>query len=160
MFESVLSEGRRQVRDDRLLDLFEAREAGVTERAYLRLTSAAVRCEMWLIRWPAGSLAALHDHGPAYGVAQVLTGTLHELRFVDGVSAVQRRDWKPGAVIELARGICHEVRNISAQVAYSIHVYSPRLEQMTFYDRGARGELRALRQERSREWQPLTTIIE
>jgi predicted metal-dependent enzyme (double-stranded beta helix superfamily) len=160
MLQSVLAASRRQVRDERLLDLFEAREAGAVERAYLRLSPAAIRCEAWLIRWPPGTLAAIHDHGPAFGVAQVLTGTLHESRFTHGVSAAQHRDWKPGAEIELARGICHEVRNTGVQVAYSIHVYSPRLEQMTFYGRGARGELRPLRQERSREWQPLTTVIE
>jgi predicted metal-dependent enzyme (double-stranded beta helix superfamily) len=150
----------RHVHDKQLIGAFEAREAGTIERAYLRLAPAAIRCEAWLIRWPPGSLAPLHDHGAAHGVAHVLRGALHELRFTSGLAAARSRDWKPGAAIELALGTCHEVRNTGLLVAYSIHVYAPRLEHMTFYDRGATGELRPLRQERSREWQSPTSVLE
>ncbi|HET6332509.1 MAG TPA: hypothetical protein VFG30_04820 [Polyangiales bacterium] len=164
MLESVLAACRRQVREELLLDALEAREAGVLERAYLRLSPAALRCEAWLIRWPPGSVAPLHDHGLAHGLAQVVTGTLHELQFAPRVKVARQRDWKPGAEIELPRGTYHEVRNRCARVAYSIHVYAPRLEHMTFYDRGAGGELRPVRQEREREWQrewqPRTTVFE
>jgi predicted metal-dependent enzyme (double-stranded beta helix superfamily) len=158
--ERALVACRRQVHDEQLVDAFEAREAGGVERAYLRLEPAAIRCEAWLIRWPPGSVAPLHDHGAAHGLAHVVCGALHELRFTPGVSAPQHRDWRPGAPIELALGTCHEVRNSGLPVAYSIHVYAPRLEHMTFYDRGAAGELRPLRQERSREWQSLTKVLE
>jgi hypothetical protein len=158
MLRSVLAACRRQVREGLLLDLFEGRESGVVERAYMRLPPAAECWEAWLIRWPPGSLAPLHDHGSAHGLAQVLTGSLSELCFTPRVTVARRRDWKPGAEIELARGTCHEVRNVEARVAYSIHVYAPRLEHMTFYDRAAGGELRPLRQERSREWQLQTRI--
>jgi predicted metal-dependent enzyme (double-stranded beta helix superfamily) len=158
--ESALGACRRQVHDEQLLEAFEVREAGNAERAYLRLESAAVRCEAWLIRWPPGTLAPLHDHGAAYGLAEVVAGALHELRFRHGLTAPQHRDWKPGQPIELALGTCHEVRNAELLVAYSIHVYAPRLEHMTFYDRGAAGELYPVRQERSREWQSLTRARE
>jgi predicted metal-dependent enzyme (double-stranded beta helix superfamily) len=139
--------------EDELLETFEAQQRGAVERAYLRLSASALRCEAWLIRWPPGSVAPLHDHGRAHGVAQVLAGTLHEIRFLAGNPAPQVRDWNPEQSIELARGICHEVRNLGPHTAYSVHVYAPRLERMTFYDRGARGELRPVRQERSNEWQ-------
>jgi predicted metal-dependent enzyme (double-stranded beta helix superfamily) len=150
----------RQVHDQQLVDIFEAREAGAVERAYLRLEPTAIYYEAWLIRWPPGSVAPLHDHGGAHGVAHVLGGALHELRFTPGLAAPQHRDWLPGAEIDLALGTCHEVRNTAQAVAYSVHVYAPRLERMTFYDRGAAGELRPVRQERSREWQSLTRALE
>jgi predicted metal-dependent enzyme (double-stranded beta helix superfamily) len=158
--ECALVACRRQVHDEQLIEAFEAREAGAVERAYLPLEPAAIRCEAWLIRWPPGSVAPLHDHGAAHGVAQVVRGALQELRFTPGIATPQRRDWRPGVSIELALGTCHEVRNTGVPVAYSIHVYAPRLEHMTFYDRGAAGELRPLRQERSREWQSLTKVLE
>jgi len=150
--EKALATCCRRVREEDLLESFEAQQAGATERAYLRLAVAAIRCEAWLIRWPSGSVAPLHDHGSAHGVARVLAGTLHELRFASGTALAQERDWQPGCSIELARGTCHEVRNTGARTAFSLHVYAPRLEQMTFYDRGARGELRPVRKEQSEEW--------
>jgi predicted metal-dependent enzyme (double-stranded beta helix superfamily) len=159
MLKQVLAACRAQVREEGLLDAFEAREAGSLERAYLQLGSAAIGCEAWLIRWPVGSVAPLHDHGMAYGVAQVVTGALFEQRFTPLVRVARERDWQPGAEVELAKGIYHEVRNLGLRTAYSIHVYAPRLEQMTFYARGARGELRALRQEQSVEWQPAPTVL-
>jgi predicted metal-dependent enzyme (double-stranded beta helix superfamily) len=149
----ALATCRRQVRQDELIDAFEAEQRGQLERAYSRLSAAGFGCEAWLIRWPPGSVAPLHDHGRARGVAQVVAGTLNELRFVPGSAVPQLRDWRPGESIDLARGICHEVRNLAGHTAYSIHVYAPRLERMTFYDRGACGELRPVRQERSIEWQ-------
>jgi predicted metal-dependent enzyme (double-stranded beta helix superfamily) len=156
----ALAACRRRIREEALLDAFEARQAGSTERAYVRLPVAAIGCETWLIRWPAGSVAPLHDHGRAHGLAQVLAGALHEIRFSPGVAQLQVRDWQPGRAIELARGICHEVRNRGVHTAFSVHVYAPRLDQMTFYDRGARGELRAVRQEQTRQWHDAMQVSE
>jgi hypothetical protein len=150
--EVALATCCRQVREGELLEAFEEQQHGAVERAYWRLSPAAMRCEAWLIRWPAGSVAPLHDHGRAHGVARVLAGTLHELRFVPGAARPQAGTWHPGESIVIARGLCHEVRNTSERTAYSVHVYAPRLERMTFYDRGACGELRPVRQERSTQW--------
>lgn len=149
---SALGECLLQVRREGLLATFEAARAGSLERGYLALAPAAVRCEAWLIRWPPGTIAPLHDHGTAHGLAQVLSGALDETRFASSASRALYREWTPEQVIVLPVGACHEVRNVGAGVAYSIHVYAPRLEHMTFYDRGAAGELRPLRQELADQW--------
>jgi predicted metal-dependent enzyme (double-stranded beta helix superfamily) len=120
-------------------------------RSYLRLPVAR-SCEAWLIRWPAGSCAPLHDHGGARGVAAMVRGTLREWRTELGLVRSAKRAWRYGDSIELAVGTCHEVHNLQRQTAYSIHVYEPRLERMTFYDRTLAGDLRPLRQEGASQW--------
>lgn len=150
--EAALRDYVAHVESARLLPLFERSQTGATERAYLRLPTSVVPCEAWLIRWPSGALAALHDHGSAYGVAQVVAGTLYESRFeADGTRGAERR-WSPEHCVTLPHGTYHEVRNYDARVAYSIHVYAPRLEVMTFYDRDPSGKLRPMRQEAAIEW--------
>ncbi len=123
-----------------------------TERSYQRLLPAGDGYEAWLICWPSGSSAPLHDHGSARGLAQVVRGSLHEWRCAAGKSELTERVWTSDRAIELPYGVCHEVRNLGEEVAYSVHVYDPRLDHMTFYDRDAAGALRPLRQEQRQQW--------
>ena len=127
-------------------------EPSTSERTYLRLTPAASSCEAWLIRWPPGSSAPLHDHGSARGLARVLRGSLHEWRCISGSRDVTSRTWFPETSIELPFGTLHEVRNLGARDAYSVHVYDPKLEHMTFYERDQAGALRALHREQREVW--------
>lgn len=128
-----------------------AGEREPTERSYLRL-GVSPGAEAWLIRWPPGSLAPLHDHGAAHGLARVIQGALHEWRFEPGSAHPRLRKWTPSRAVELAHGTCHEVRNLMRDTAYSIHVYAPRLSHMTFFARTASGELEPLRREAASEW--------
>ena len=70
-----------------------AARAGAIGRASPRASAAtrdsrsAPQHELWLIRWPDGSSAPMHDHGGAAGVARVLEGALSERVFVAGRSA-------------------------------------------------------------------------
>jgi predicted metal-dependent enzyme (double-stranded beta helix superfamily) len=122
-----------------------------TERSFVRLPPLD-GFEAWLVGWPSGSLAPLHDHGPAAGVAAVWSGVLHEsLRPATG-GAWRERCWQPGEPMQLERGICHEVRNHGSEIALSVHVYEPRLERMTFYDRTSHGDVRPVRVEVSEQW--------
>jgi hypothetical protein len=120
-------------------------------RSYLRLP-AADGCEAWLIRWPIGSSAPLHDHGAARGLATVLSGALHEWRSLGEGAQGLERTWTAGARVALPRGVCHEVTNLGPIVAYSIHVYDPGLDHMTFYDRAGSGRLLPLRREGANQW--------
>jgi predicted metal-dependent enzyme (double-stranded beta helix superfamily) len=122
-----------------------------SERSYVRL-SAAVDCEAWLICWPPGSQAPLHDHGRAQGVAAVLSGELSERFYQRSSQLWFTRTWKQGVIVELERHTCHEVHNALAHTAHSIHVYSPRLESMTFYTPTSEGGVRPLRQEEANQW--------
>lgn len=126
-------------------------EQAATERTYLRL-AASPAAEAWLIRWPPGSVAPLHDHGAAYGLAHVIEGALHEWRFEPESAHPHLRKWTSSRAVELAHGTCHEVRNLGRDTAYSIHVYAPRLAHMTFYARAASGKLEPLRREAASQW--------
>jgi predicted metal-dependent enzyme (double-stranded beta helix superfamily) len=130
------------------LDLwqFQPRDQG---RSYLRLPSSS-GCETWLIRWPPGSEAPLHDHGDASAVALVLRGELRE-RAICGADWFER-SWQAQVSVELPKHIRHRVWNESEQDAYSVHVYAPSLARMTFYEHTSNGMLRAIRTEESQQW--------
>ncbi|HEY2736097.1 MAG TPA: cysteine dioxygenase family protein [Polyangiales bacterium] len=141
-----------RIRFDDLGGIDDLRDpSGDARRSYLRLPTRA-DCEAWLICWPIGSSAPLHDHGGADGVAAVLTGQLHERRYLASAQRWIEQAWKPGAIIELAVPTCHAVHNLEPRVSYSIHVYAPRLDSMTFYEQNAEGGIERVRQEARSEW--------
>jgi len=120
------------------------------ERSYVRLPSRA-GCEAWLICWPPGSSAPLHDHGEAGALVTMLSGELREwLQPPDGPCI--ERSWHEDRSLEIPRHARHTVWNASEHTAYSLHVYTPHLASMTFYERLASGELRALRREGADQW--------
>jgi hypothetical protein len=141
---------RKRLRFGSLLGLHSL--ARGTPRSYLRLPSAA-QCEVWLICWPPGSRAPLHDHGGARGIASVLCGELQEVIYQrgDGPSWVERT-WGPDALITLSSEACHEVFNPHDETAYSLHVYEPRLLSMTYYARTPAGGVEVLRSEGADRW--------
>ena len=110
-------------------------------RAYARLL-ATPQYEAWLIAWaPAGGLD-LHDHGGSEGAVHVARGRLTEA-YADPASAgaLQTRVLTAGAGIEVPAPRVHEVWNPGPGRALSVHVYSPPLTSMTFFDRDADGAL-------------------
>jgi Cysteine dioxygenase type I len=120
------------------------------DRSYVRLPSRS-GCEVWLICWPAGSRAPLHDHGEASALATMLHGELREWLKPEQDAAVTRI-WRGSETVEIPVHARHEVWNESEHTAYSLHVYAPRLASMTFYERAASGEMRALRREDAQQW--------
>jgi hypothetical protein len=111
--------------------------------------------EAWLLGWPVGQGIELHDHGSSSGALIVVEGTLLE-------TYVEASDWlRPGARLRhrrLPEGASvafgpehiHDVVNGGARQALSIHVYSPRLRSMTFYENRPDRGLAAVRTEVSR----------
>ena len=95
--------------------------------------------EAWLLDWAPGQHVGMHDHGDAAGAFLVLDGALRE------VLPERRRaivDLAPGRTGVVRRGQLHDVGNVSDRSALSIHVYSPPLSTMTFYDSNGRSPLR------------------
>ncbi|MFA1547728.1 cysteine dioxygenase family protein [Actinomadura chokoriensis] len=84
--------------------------------------------EIWLISWLPGQSTGLHDHGGSRGAFAVALGALEEadLSTVRTVTAGGSRAFGADYV--------HEVRNVSAAPAVSVHVYSPPLAYMNRYD--------------------------
>lgn len=88
--------------------------------------------DVWLLRWPVGTRVEPHDHGESAGVFRVVEGRLLELRWVDGRTVA--RHLVAGATLEISRGVVHDVVAESDR-ALSVHVYSPPLVTMRFYDK-------------------------
>ena len=89
------------------------------------------RYEAWVIGWAPGQSVELHDHGRALGALVVTEGELVE---VAGLAHPRRRVLGRGSVRVMARGHVHDVLNLGPGPATSVHVYSPPLTTMTFYD--------------------------
>ena len=97
--------------------------------------------EAWLITWPVGHGVDLHDHGGSTGVIAVAEGSLVEIDALgDGSFTTTRVDAGNTHVVPPER--VHDVINTGTAPAISIHVYSPPLTSMTFYDPDGVGEVR------------------
>lgn len=101
--------------------------------------------DAWVIRWRPRAELDLHDHGGARGVLHVADGELHE-QYADRRSphALRSRTVSAGTSITISASTVHAVANVGPADALSVHVYSPPLSTMTFYEASA-GSLAAVR---------------
>jgi hypothetical protein len=100
-------------------------------RSWARV-AASDTFDAWLISWPTGGAVDLHDHGGSAGAIAVVEGELTEVRPAKG--GLTRRVLSVGAVHDVAPDAVHDVLNVGPGRALSVHVYSPPLTEMTFYD--------------------------
>lgn len=91
--------------------------------------------DAWLISWSASSSLELHDHGGSEGVIALASGTLVET-YTDivGRHPIRTRILRPPNTLVIPPSRVHEVSNPGPRDALSVHVYSPPLKSMTFYD--------------------------
>ena len=111
--------------------------ASVLDRSW-RLIAAARDFDAWLIAWPGGTVADLHDHGGSRGALHVISGSLVETtprRDDRSTVTLARREVQTGETLAFGAGHVHDVRNEAAAHALSLHVYSPPLTSMSYYDR-------------------------
>ena len=91
--------------------------------------------EAWLIAWETAADLELHDHGGSRGAFHVVEGALVEAH-------TDLADPKPLRTLPIGTGEdrqvpatrVHRVWNPGPSRAVSVHVYSPPLRSMTFYD--------------------------
>ena len=111
--------------------------------------------EAWLLGWPVGQGIELHDHGSSSGALTVVEGRLSET-YVDASEWVcpgtrlEHRLLVEGDLVAFGPEHIHDVVNAGRHQALSIHVYSPRLRSMTFYENRPDRGLAAVRTEVSR----------
>jgi uncharacterized RmlC-like cupin family protein len=106
-------------------------------REGLRLLGTDV-LEAWLLRWPPGSSVQPHDHGGSNGALVVCRGELAEIRWT---ASRRRTAWlAAGDLATVPSYVVHDVISVGTSSALSIHVYSPPLHQMRFYDDDAEQE--------------------
>jgi len=104
------------------------------------------RWDAWLEGWPQGDAIELHDHGGSTAVVQVLAGRLLET-WLDDRGQLRRRRLEVGSSVWLSRRHVHDVVNVDALPALSVHVYSPPLRTMTWYTATPRGGAVPLRRQ-------------
>jgi hypothetical protein len=91
--------------------------------------------DAWLIAWGASSVLELHDHGGSIGAVRVVNGELIEM-YSDVVRPhpLRSRTVGRGSGFSVPATRAHEVWNPGPCEALSVHVYSPPLAAMTFFD--------------------------
>jgi hypothetical protein len=108
-----------------------------TQSRSWRLMARTPDFDAWLIAWPRGGKVELHDHGVSTGAVSVISGALVEAvpkRGDSGHLALVRHELRAGATLGFGAGHVHDVTNESDEHALSLHVYSPALTSMTFYE--------------------------
>jgi hypothetical protein len=108
----------------------------VAERSW-RLVARTAQFDAWLIAWPEGGKVDLHDHGNVGGAISVIAGSLVEAvpwRDDAGRLSLERSVLPAGATLGFGPGHVHDVTNESSGHALSLHVYSPALSSMNFFD--------------------------
>jgi predicted metal-dependent enzyme (double-stranded beta helix superfamily) len=109
------------------------------ERTYLRLL-ATHDYDAWLLSWPPGTSVTPHDHGDSVGAFALVYGGLHERGWRGPLHC--SRMVTAGQVVAMPKGTVHEVKAGSKR-SLSVHVYSPPLATMSFYDDARRVVSRA-----------------
>ncbi len=92
--------------------------------------------DVWLIGWGVDSRVELHDHGDSAGAISVVRATLTEHTPRPG-GGFRSHAITTGALHPFAAGAPHDVANEGPDTAMSVHVYSPPLTSMTYYDANA-----------------------
>jgi hypothetical protein len=105
-------------------------------RWYCRLDTddPAANYEVWLLSWLPGQETGFHDHGDASGAFAIAEGGLQEVTGIPGSTAIRDRVLSAGAVRAFGPAHVHDVRNIAARPAVSVHAYSPPLSAMRRYE--------------------------
>ncbi|KNX37484.1 cysteine dioxygenase [Luteipulveratus halotolerans] len=109
--------------------LAELVDLDATERTWHQVTSTP-QLQVWVIAWPPGTSTGWHDHGGAIGAFRVVRGSLDEHSWAAGE---QRRRLGAGDLRMFSGTHIHDVRNVGARPALSVHAYSPNLASMTRY---------------------------
>jgi quercetin dioxygenase-like cupin family protein len=87
--------------------------------------------QVWLLSWPTGTHNGWHDHGESASAFQVVAGSL-----LEQTSDRHRREFRTvvaGEGRSFERNQIHQLANVRALTALSVHVYAPRLTTTTRY---------------------------
>jgi cysteine dioxygenase type I len=98
--------------------------------------------DVWLICWLLAQDTGYHDHDLSSGAVYVVEGTLCEDYFhrdPQGWIDVRTRERRAGSVFDFDGSSIHGMRHAGGPGATSIHVYSPALWRMGYYEPGEGG---------------------
>jgi hypothetical protein len=109
-----------------------------SRRIYVRIHCDPV-LDAWLICWSGTQDTGLHDHDLSSGAVRVVSGELTEDRLVMGEPGVVSSAHAAGAGFCFDSSRIHDVRNGAEGPSVSLHLYSPPLERMGYYEIAADG---------------------
>jgi hypothetical protein len=109
-------------------------------RVYVRIHRDAV-LDAWLICWSGSQDTGLHDHDLSGGAVRVVDGAIAEDRLVMGAPGLITSAYRSGQAFCFDASRIHDVRHAGTEPAVSLHLYSPPLERMGYYEIGADGYL-------------------
>ena len=98
--------------------------------------------DVWLICWLDAQDTGYHDHDLSSGAVYVVEGALCEdyfFRDAEGWITVRTRERPAGTVFDFDGSSIHGMRHATGPPATSIHVYSPALWRMGYYEPGEGG---------------------
>lgn len=95
--------------------------------------------EVWLLSWLPGQGTGFHDHGEAAGAFTVADGVLTERTVPAGQVTAASRVFTAGQARPFGLAHVHDVVNLSAAPAVSVHAYSPPLTAMRRFELTAGG---------------------
>jgi hypothetical protein len=102
-------------------------------RIYIRIHRDDV-LDVWLICWSGLQDTGLHDHDLSSGAVRVVDGLLTEDRLVMGEPGIVSSTHAAGGGFWFDSSRIHDVRNGDAGPSVSLHLYSPPLERMGYYE--------------------------
>jgi len=109
------------------------------ERIYVELYRDH-HLDAWLICWTGVQDTGLHDHDLSGGAVHVVAGALDEdrLRMSGGIATTR---YDAGGSFRFDASRIHDVRNVEGQATVSLHLYSPPIWRMGYYEMGEDGNL-------------------
>ena len=116
--------------------------------------AATEHFEAWVVAWPVGGSIELHDHGKSAGAVVVACGALSETSIRpdnDRDLYATSTSIGTGEHVVFGPGYVHDFVNVGPDPALSVHVYSPALHSMTYFDWSEREGLVGVRTENYRE---------
>jgi hypothetical protein len=90
--------------------------------------------DCWLLAWHAAQDTEWHDHGGSSGGYVVTEGTLREVFRQGDCPAPVAHFREAGSSFGFGAGHIHDMGHVLGAPAVSLHVYSPPLTRMTYYD--------------------------
>jgi hypothetical protein len=112
------------------------------ETRYFNQIYRDANLDVWLICWLDAQDTGYHDHELSSGAVYVVEGSLCEdyfYRDAEGWITVRTRERPEGTVFDFDGASIHGVRHAGGPPASSIHVYSPALWRMGYYEPGEGG---------------------
>lgn len=105
---------------------------------------------IYLLGWREGDFTDVHDHGDCEVGIYVVQGVVTEDIYTCAgrkretnrrLIATMSRELSEGQCTTCLQTYVHRMGNIFPEVAATLHVYGPTLEDMCLYDQGANGQL-------------------